>query len=192
MAINAQDLWRIMTTALQQTVAAGTWAVDPVHSYAGFRVRHFGLTWLKGGFDAFEATLTSDDGGLKLEGSTPVARITFTNEQLVGHLQSPDFFDAQLHPHLLFRSTQVTFADDGSAIIRGELTMKGVSNEVELRGTWTAGVEDPYGNERVGLELTGEIDRTAWGIAWNAPLPSGGDVLGRTVRLEAGLELVKQ
>lgn len=181
-----------MITALTNPVAAGTWAVDPIHSYAGFRVRHFGLTWLKGGFDAFDATLNSGEDGMTLEGSAPVANITFTNEQLVGHLQSPDFFDSQLHPLLTFRSTDVQFGEDGTAVIRGELVMKGISNEVELRGSWTGGVEDLYGNERVGLELSAEIDRTNWGIDWNAPLPSGGDVLGRTVRLEAALELVKQ
>ncbi|MCW2925514.1 MAG: hypothetical protein JWM98_2918, partial [Thermoleophilia bacterium] len=87
-----------MTTATTNRIEAGTWALDSIHSVANFRVKHFGLTWLRGRFTEFELTLTaSEDGSLKIEGGAPVETIDFPNPQLHGHLMGPDFFDAELH-----------------------------------------------------------------------------------------------
>ncbi len=182
-----------MTTATATPVAAGTWTVDPVHSVLGFRVRHFGITWLRGGFREFDVALTAaEDGALRLTGSTPVESISFPNEQLHGHLMSPDFFDAELHPTLGFEADDVTLASDGTATVRGQLTMRGTTNPIELTGSWTGPVEGMAGDERIGIELRGEVDRTAFGISWDAKLAGGQDVVGRKVVLDAELELVRQ
>lgn len=181
-----------MTTATPTKINAGTWSLDPVHSVIGFRVRHLGLTWLRGKFDAFDASLVvGEDGTRQLEGSTPVESIRFPNEQLHGHLMSPDFFDAQLHPTLTFSSTSVDLEDDGRAIVRGDLTLRGTTQRVELTGTWSHVAEDMGGNERIGLELGGELDRFDYGISWAAQLAGGADVLGTAVKLEGELELVR-
>jgi polyisoprenoid-binding protein YceI len=180
-----------MATATALPISAGTWAIDPIHSVVNFRVRHFGITWLRGGFNEFDIQLTAGDEGLKLEGSTPVESIAFPNEQLHGHLMSPDFFDAALHPTLSFTSTDVTLAEDGTATVQGELTLRGTTKPIELKGRWSGPVEDMGGNERIGLELSAEFDRFDYGIAWEAKLTGGHDVLGRTVRIDGEFELAR-
>lgn len=183
----------MMTTATHSPVTTGTWSIDPVHSVAGFRVKHFGITWLRGKFDEFALDLTvTEDGAARLEGSTPVQSIAFPNEQLHGHLMSPEFFDAELHPRLTFSSDEVVLAEDGTATVRGELTMRGTTRPVELTGRWSGPVQGMAGEERIGLEIAGEVDRFDFGIAWDAKLTGGHDVVGRTVRLEGEFELVRQ
>ncbi len=179
------------STATALPITAGTYASDPIHSVVNFKVRHFGITWLRGGFTDFDVKLVADDSGLTLAGSTPVEAIAFPNEQLHGHLMGPDFFDAQLHPTLSFTSSDVTLADNGAATVRGDLTMRGVTRSVELTGAWSGPVEDMGGAQRIGLELAGEVDRHDFGIAWEAKLAGGQDVLGRTVRIEGEFELAR-
>ncbi len=181
-----------MTTATVTPVAAGAWTLDPVHSVASFRVRHFGINWLRGGFKEFDLTLTAaEDGTLTITGSAPVQSISFPNEQLHGHLMSPDFFDAELHPKLTFTSTSVELAADGTAVVRGDLTLRGTTNPVELTGTWSGPIEGMAGDTRIGLEIGGDIDRNAYGISWAAKLSGGQDVVGGIVRIEGEFELVK-
>ncbi|MCB0878158.1 MAG: YceI family protein [Thermoleophilia bacterium] len=181
-----------MTTATTTPVAAGTWTVDPVHSVVAFVVRHFGINWLRGGFTEFDIALTAaEDGALSLAGTAPVQAISFPNEQLHGHLMSPDFFDAELHPTLSFEADDVDLAGDGTATVRGTLTMRGTTNPIELTGTWAGPVQGLAGDERIGLVLNGEIDRHAYGISWNATLPTGQDAVAAKVKLSAELELVR-
>ena len=180
-----------MTTATATRLNTGTWTLDPVHSVAAFRIKHFGLTWLRGTFRDFALSASvADDGSIALEGSTPVQSIAFPNEQLHGHLMSPDFFDAELHPHVTFSSTSVDLAEDGTATVLGELTMRGVTKPIELRGSWSGPVEGLGGDTRFGLELEGELNRFDFGIAWAANLPGGNEVLAKTVRIEGEFELV--
>jgi polyisoprenoid-binding protein YceI len=177
----------LSTTQIEAIVPAGTWASDPVHSSIGFAVKHMGVTPFRGGFKTFEAVIA--DGALV--GSAPVETIQTDDENLTAHLLSPEFFDADRHPVLRFESAQIR--RDGEEItIDGLLTLKGESRPVELRGTITGPQADPYGNERLGLELETTIDRTEFGIDWNADLPSGGKVLENEVKLTAQLELVQQ
>jgi polyisoprenoid-binding protein YceI len=182
-----------MSTTLNSTkIEAGTWSLDPVHSSATFRVKHFGLTWLRGSFPSFELEAkVADDGSVALEGGTAVEGINFANPQLHGHLMSPDFFDAELNPRLGFTSSDVRLNDDGTAVVSGELTMRGTTKSIELTGTWSPPLEGLGGDIRFGLELAGELDRTDYGISWAATLPNGADVLGRTVRIEGEFELVQ-
>jgi polyisoprenoid-binding protein YceI len=182
-----------MTTATSTRIETGTWSLDPVHSVAGFRVKHFGLTWLRGKFNEFELQLVvGDDGQYQITGGAPVEAISFPNEQLHGHLMSPDFFDVQLHPRIEFASTKVELADDGTAAIEGTLTIKGTALPVSLNGTWSGPVEGLGGDTRIGLEVTGEIDRDAYGVSWQAQLPTGQDVVSRAVKLEGEFELALQ
>lgn len=181
-----------MTTAAPARIAAGTWTSDPVHSVAGFRVRHFGINWLSGGFNEFEVTLTTGDAGTKLEGSAKIESISFPNEQLHGHLMSPDFFDVQLHPTATFESSDVQLAEDGTATVNGTLTIKGTALPVTLTGTWSGPVEGMGGEQRIGLELSGEIDRDAYGVSWAATLATGQEVVAKAVKIDGSFELVQQ
>ena len=175
------------TIEITQAVPTGTWIADPIHSSLAFAVRHNGVIPFRGGFDTFEAELA--DG--KLSGSARVETIQTDDENLTGHLLSPEFFDAERHPVLRFESTEIR-RDGDRVTIDGLLTLKGESRAVELRGTITGPVADAYGGERVGLELETTIDRTDFGIDWNAELPSGGQVLANDVTLTAELELVQR
>jgi polyisoprenoid-binding protein YceI len=177
----------LSTTQIEELIPTGTWAFDPVHSSIGFAVKHMGVTPFRGGFNTFDATLA--DG--TLVGSAPVETIQTDDENLTAHLLSPEFFDAERYPVLHFESSEIRRYGD-EVTIDGLLTLKGESRPVELRGTITGPVSDPYGNSRLGLELETTIDRTEFGINWNAELPSGGQVLADDVKLSAQLELVQQ
>lgn len=181
------------TSTLSSTkIDAGTWSLDPVHSTANFKVKHFGLTWLRGSFPEFDLTATVDESGaVALEGGTATEKISFANPQLHGHLMSPDFFDAELHPRLNFSSSDVQLNEDGSAVVQGKLTLRGTTNDITLTGNWTPPLEGLGGDIRFGLELAGEIDRNDYGISWHASLPNGADVVGRTVKIEGEFELVQ-
>jgi polyisoprenoid-binding protein YceI len=169
------------------TVPTGTWKADPIHSSLGFAVRHMGVTPFRGGFADFQAALV--DG--RLSGTARVESISTEDETLTGHLFSPDFFDAERHPELRFDSTEIHREGD-DVTITGELTLKGTTGPVELHGTIAGPITDPYGGSRVGLTLSGTIDRTQFGIDWNNELPSGGNILGDDVKLTAELELARE
>jgi polyisoprenoid-binding protein YceI len=175
-----------ITEALE-TIPAGTWRSDPTHSSVGFSVLYNGLTPFRGGFTAFEATIEDRS----LVGTADVRSITTEDENLTGHLLSPEFFDAERNPVLRFEATQIR-RDGDSVVVPGELTLKGVTNPVELRGVVSGPVTDAYGRTRLGLDLETTIDRTEFGINWNAPLPSGGKALADEVKLTAGLQLVQE
>lgn len=167
----------------QQTqIPAGTWQADPVHSGVGFAVKYLGVATFSGEVKGFEASLV--DG--RLTGTAWVSSIQVKDENLYGHLQGPEFFDAERHPELTFSGT-----DAGGGRFEGELTIKGITKPVTLEASVTGPVTDPYGNDRYGLALTAVIDRTEFGLNWNNPLPGGGFALANDVTLTAELSLVK-
>jgi polyisoprenoid-binding protein YceI len=175
------------TTAI--STLTGTWTLDPVHSTAGFEVDYMAGTF-KGEFHEIGAQLIVDGDQARLEGSAKVASVDVKDENLSTHLQSPDFFDAQSHPELRFTAEDVDVSEtDVSA--RGEITIKGVTRPVEVTGTATAPLVDPYGNDRIGLRLTAAVDRTEFGVSWNNPLPSGEPALANEVRIVTDLQFVR-
>jgi polyisoprenoid-binding protein YceI len=168
---------------------AGTWAADPVHSHVSFEVAYAGVNSFRGGFTDFTATLAGDT----LEGSAKVASVDVKDEQLNGHLQSPDFFDAERYPEIAFKATELTRAADDTVTAKGELTLKGVTQPITLTGTVSpAPAVDAFGRERIGLRLESVVDRTVYGLNWNAPNQGGGNYLGDDVKLIAELALVRQ
>jgi polyisoprenoid-binding protein YceI len=177
-----------MSAVSERIVPAGTWNADPVHSSVGFEVGYSGVSTFRGSFREFEATLD----GTGLSGSAKVASVDVKDEQLNGHLQSPDFFDAQRYPEISFNATELSRSGDDELSGKGELTIKGVTHPITLEGTVSpAPTTDPFGREKVGLTLRSEIDRTEYGINWNAPNQSGGDYLANDVKLVAELVLVR-
>ena len=174
-----------MSTTTQTALPAGTWSVDKVHSTVGFAVPYMAGTF-QGTFSDFEARL--DDGALT--GTAQVASVQVKDPNLDAHLQGPDFFDAERSPELRFVAEE--FERSGNELtVRGEIAIKGQTHPIELTGTIGDPIADPYGNERFGLELEGKIDRTAFGIDWNTPLPTGEPALANEVTLVAQLQLVK-
>jgi len=168
--------------------AGTTWAADPVHSDVAFEVEYAGVSIFRGSFRDFDATLE----GSSLAGSARVASVDVKDEQLADHLQSPDFFDAERYPEISVRADQVAVAEDGTVSGAGQLTIKGVTKPVELKGRLAAAPSvDPFGRERLGLTLETAIDRNEFGVAWNAPNQSGGNYLGDEVTLKADLTFVR-
>ena len=163
----------------------GTWQVDPVHSTVEFSVKHMVVANFRGGFDAFDVTM--DEAGIR--GTVEVASVRVSEPNLTGHLLAPDFFDAERHPQLSFTSAAVAVTGDELAI-EGELTLKGVTLPVAIKGTVSGPVTAFDDSSCLGLELETIIDRTAYGLDWNAPLPTGGFAVGNDVKLHAELELV--
>ena len=169
--------------------AGTTWAADPVHSNVSVEVEYAGVSIFRGSFRDFDATLE----GSALAGSARVASVDVKDEQLSGHLQSPDFFDAERYPEIGFRADGLALTDDGTVAGPGELTIKGVTKPVELKGRLSSAPSiDPFGRERLGLTLETAIDRNEFGVAWNAPNQSGGNYLGDEVTLKADLTFVRQ
>jgi polyisoprenoid-binding protein YceI len=179
----------VSTTETLTSAPAGTWRLDPVHSSVDFEVGYLAGTF-KGDFRDVEATLAFGDGGARLEGTAQVASVDVKDENLAAHLQSPDFFDAERHPHLRFAAHDLRL-DRDSLRVEGELTIKGVRKRVALAGTLTPPFDDPYGNQRMGLRVATTVDRTEFGLEWNLPLPSGRPALANEVAIVGDLYFVK-
>jgi len=176
-----------MSTTEQTTaVPTGTWQHDPVHSSISFAVKHNTVMTFGGQFGTWEATL--EDGSLT--GSADVASVRVEDENLVGHLQSPDFFDSEQHPKLTFASRSIE-RDGDRVTIAGDLTIKGETKPVELTGTISGPVTDGYGNQRLGLDVQTVINRHDFGVSWNADLPGGGTAVADDVTVTANLALVQ-
>jgi len=169
------------------TLPPGTWTSDLVHSSIVFSARHMVVSTFRGELPEFDVTVR--DGALT--GTAPVSAIVTRDEQLSGHLSSPDFFDAAAHPEVVYRST-ATRVEDGELVMDGELTLKGITRPLTLRGSISGPHEDPYGLQRIGVELHGSIDRRDFSMNWQAELPGGGLVLGHEVTLAAQVELIGQ
>lgn len=170
------------------TAAATTWTADTVHSTAEFAVKHSGVATFRGGFAEVTGTLDLS-GAPRLTGEVDVPSIQVKDENLHGHLQSPDFFDTANTPKITFESTSVN-RDGDDVTIEGDLTIRGTTQRVTAKGTWLEVEADMTGNPRIGVDITTTIDRTAFGLNWNAPLPKGGFALGNDVTLSVHLELV--
>jgi polyisoprenoid-binding protein YceI len=179
------------TQTIKQEIPAGTYVVDPVHSSIGFAITHNGVSTFRSAFREYEVRLTGGDAP-KLEGSVEVASIDISEEQLKGHLLSPDFFDAERHPQLRFSSTELNVEEGGSLKLRGELEIRGEKHEVEASGRFAQLGADLGGSARVGLSLEASVDRRSFGLDWNAELPSGDEVLDYEVSIAVELELVKE
>jgi len=178
-----------MPTAVLQNIPAATWSVDSVHSSAGFAVKYMVSTY-RTGFERFDATLDTTGEEPKLVGTVDPTSIRTKDEHFHEHLQSPEFFDSATHSELRFAST--SFQADGDAlVVAGELTIKGNTRPVQARGTLTPPYEDQFGNERIGVVLEAAVDRTAFGLDWNADLPKGGKALANEITLEIELFLVR-
>jgi polyisoprenoid-binding protein YceI len=179
-----------MSSTILTIAPAGTWSLDPVHSRVDFEVSYLAGTF-KGEFHEIGAELTVEAERASLEGTAKVASVDVKDENLSAHLQSPDFFDAERHPELRFAAQDIRLDGDGKVSADGELTIKGVTKPVAVSGTVTAPIADPYGNDRIGLNLTTSVDRTDFGVDWNNPLPSGDPALANDVKILAELQFVK-
>jgi len=183
-----------MTTAITEVpgLVAGTWAIDPTHTEIAFTVRHL-MSKVRGTFQDFEGTVVVADD---LEASSAEATIQLSSvvtgtQQRDDHLRSSDFFDAETQPTMSYRSKGLRPQGEGFVAV-GDLTIKGVTREIELSVELLGVGTDPYGQQRVGLEATGQISRKDFGIDFNIPLDGGKFVIGDAVTLSLTVQAVHQ
>ncbi len=180
-----------MATFVQPFI--GTYELDRNHSMFQFAVRHMKVSTFRASFADIDARLTAEGDTIELEGRALAESVSIAEPpEFRDHVvRSTDFFDADAHPLIRFRSTSVELEDDGSAIVTGELTIRGISRSLTARGTYQPPTEDPFGGCRAGLELRATVDRRSWDMDWQVPLPDGGDALGWEVEITAQLELTR-
>jgi len=184
----------MISTSRSTLVPAGTWSVDPIHSSVGFSVKHLGIANVRGKFEDFHGTLEIGEGDETARASGIVQGVSINtgDSGRDEHLRSADFFGVEQNPELRFESTAITQIDDDTFDIEGELTMNGITKPVKLQAEVEGTETDPWGNERVGLEVRGQLNRGDWDMTFNQALGSGNLLVGEKVRLELDISAVKQ
>lgn len=170
------------------------WILDPTHSEVTFKVKHLMITNVKGEFRNISASVESKDGnfsGESIEVSIDATSIFTNNEERDNHLRSADFFDAENFGKLTFKGLSLSKAGDDFKL-KGNLTIKGTTNEITLDVEFGGINKDPWGNEKAGFSVSGKINRKDFGLNWNAALETGGVLVGEEVKLFAEVQFVKQ
>lgn len=172
---------------------AGTWNIDPSHSGVNFVVRHLMVGKTRGRFADWSGAITiaEDPAASTVEVTIQAASIDTKDAGRDGHLQSPDFLDVANFPTITFVSKSVSGAGDEWKVL-GDLTIHGVTREVELALDYEGSAKDPWGGSRVAFEGATEIDREEFGLTWNAALEAGGVLVGKKVKIEFEVEAVLQ
>ncbi len=169
--------------------------VDPAHTTLGFSAKHMMVTTVRGQFREFTGYVEIEND----DPTTAVADFTIKAESLItgqdrrdDHLRSGDFFETEKHPEITFHSTSVTPVGGDRYKAAGDLTIRGVSLPIELDVTLDGRVNDPWGNDRIGLTASGQINRKDWGLNWNQVLEAGRMLVGETVKIEVEAAMVRK
>ena len=174
--------------------AQEAYKIDPVHSSIAFKVKHMMVSDVRGTFDAFEGTINLDPKNIEnstVEVTIDATSVSTKNEKRDGHLKSADFFDVEKYPTLRFVSTKATRTDDGYTLT-GDLTIRDATRPVTLKVTEEGAGIDPWGNAKSAFSATGKINRSDFGLTWNAALETGGVLVSEEVKLAFDVQLVAQ
>lgn len=172
---------------------AGTWVVDPTHTEIGFSVRHLAISKVKGKFETFTATVEAAPNPAEstLEVVVDIASINTGNADRDAHLRSNDFFAPEEFPTMTFRSTGIRIEGD-DMLLDGELTLRGVTKPVTIKGEFGGIATDPWGNVKAAASGSTVINRHDFGVSWNAPLEAGGFLLGDQVTITIDAQFALQ
>lgn len=179
--------------AIPESVS-GAYTIDPTHSNLGFVARHAMVTKVRGNFSDVAGSLTldvADPSKSSAEVTIQVTSVDTRNAQRDEHLRTNDFFDAAHYPTITFTSTDVKATGDDTFDVTGDLTIRGVTKPVTVAWTYTGAATDPFGNERVGFEGTTTVNRTDFGLKWNAPQAAGGVLVSEKIVLELEVSAIK-
>lgn len=174
-------------------IKAGRWTLDPAHSVVEFAVRHLGISTIRGRFGDVTATLTAGDdlAGSSLTAEVAMASVDTGDENRDNHLRSTDIFNVEDGPTMGFTSSSITDSGPNRYQVTGELSINGTTRtetlDVEFHGIESNPLDS---STRAGFSATGRIDRAAYGIDWNVPLPAGGFMLGNTIDLILEAQLI--
>jgi polyisoprenoid-binding protein YceI len=174
---------------------AGTWKLDPTHSTIAFTVRHLAISKVRGAFERFDLTIVTGqddaDGIHSIDATIDVASVNTNQAQRDGHLRTSDFFLVEEYPTATFHSTGGTWDGDSFTIV-GDLTLRGVTKQIELTGELGGVTTDTQGNTKAGASATTTINRHDFGVSWNAALEAGGLTLGDDVRIDIDIQVALQ
>ena len=184
-----------MTTATAAQTSVSTWAIDPAHSVAEFKVKHMMISNVKGQFSGISGTLERHEGDVtksKVEVTIGAATVDTRDAQRDAHLKSADFFEVEKFPTLSFKSTRIIPKNQDELAVEGDLTIHGVTRTVRfaVEGP-TATAKDPWGNTRIGISATTKINRRDYGLTWNTALEAGGILVGEEVTITLDVQFVK-
>jgi polyisoprenoid-binding protein YceI len=163
------------------------WTFDPAHTTVGFSARHMGLSTVRGRFTRFNGTIELDPDDLtRTRGRIEVdmASVETGDENRDGHLRSPDFFDVENYPVMVYEPISITRVDEDRYKVKGNLTIHGKTREVEFDYEHSGEGIDPYGKRKLGGHLTGAIKRSDWGLTWNVALEAGGWLVSDKINIE--------
>ena len=170
-----------------------TWNLDTAHSEVQFKVRHMMVSNVSGYFRSFSGTLAAEADDLsdaQFDFEAQIDSIDTRNSDRDGHLKSPDFFDAENHPTLSFKSTGIK-TDGEDWLIKGDITIRGNTLPIELKGEYNGQAVDPYGQIKAGFEITGKIKRKEFGLTWDAVTEAGSIVVSDDVKLSINAQFIK-
>jgi polyisoprenoid-binding protein YceI len=183
-------------TGTRSAAQPSEWTIDASHSHVGFTVRHLMIANVRGELQKLEGTVAWDPArpdATRIDVEIDVASINTRDEKRDAHLRSADFFDADNHPKMTYRSRGVGQRRDGKIEIVGDLTIRGTTRVVvlDVEGP-TPEKSDPWGNVRIATSAKAAIKRSEFGMTWNSTLETGGVLVGDEINIEIELELVKK
>lgn len=176
-------------------MAKQQWAVDAAHSSLDFSIKHMVIARVKGTFHNFEASIDADPEDLTtavIGFAVEVGSIDTRNADRDNHLKSPDFFDVEQHPKMTFQSTKIVKKGDGKYDVTGDMTIHGTTRPETFAVTFEGNATDPWGNQKTGFSGVGTINRSDYGLTWNAALETGGVLVGDQVQVSIEIEASKQ
>ncbi|MEV5029867.1 YceI family protein [Paenibacillus sp. LPE1-1-1.1] len=176
-------------------MAKSQWIVDASHSSIDFSVKHMMIAKVKGSFHAFEANIVADAHDLTsadIQLTIDLNSVDTRNKDRDAHLRTPDFFDIEKHPSLVFTSTAITKTDDGEYYVVGDVSLHGVTRSEKFAVSFEGAGKDPWGNEKVGFSATGSLKRSDYGLTYNAVLETGGVLIGDEVKVSIDIEATQQ
>lgn len=176
-----------------ETARKTKWVLDPAHSELDFKVKHMMITNVKGEFKTFSVEVDGEDiFKSNVHVTIDASSINTNNTDRDNHLRSADFFDVENHKELSFKSTSFEQKNGNEYELKGQLTIKGISKEINLEAEFGGISKDPWGNEKAGLSINGKINRKDWGLNWNAALETGGFMVSEEVKISGEIQFVKQ
>lgn len=185
----------LLIAFILQANAQTNWNIDRTHSNLDFSVRYMMLSNVRGNYTDFEGVLVQnndDFSGSRIEVTIDAASIDTRNEDRDNHLRSDDFFNAETHPEITFVSREFERTGEDTYRILGDLTIRGVSQPVELDAELVGIVDDPRGFQRAAFTATTSVNRNDFGVKWNRVLEAGGFVVGGTVSITINVQFIEE
>lgn len=184
-----------MSIVSPQPITRTVWAFDPAHSSVEFKTKHMMVASVRGKFAGVEGTITGDLNQAELariDVRIDAASIDTRNEGRDTHLRSADFLDVETYPVITYQSTRIERMEDDRFRVQGDLTIRGTTRAIELEAEINGTGTSPWGQEVVGMSVTGVLNRKDYGLNWNVALETGGFLVGDTITIEIEIEAIKQ